>query len=387
MLTNSVVKMAHKYAASKEAFEKATQIMCTEVSIPCSGRYNSLYDEEDLHRSLTMLSIGNMCAEAGMERLALEASTRVPSGSWVRDTAEKVPEWEIKEKVEKALSSTLEQIKAFKLFSLPMVGAIDVHRLPRYDVKVEPFLTRSKRDKGTSTFETYATLQCVEEGRRSQICCEPVGFFDDKEDVVEKLLIQSRLEGIEIALLLLDRGFFTSSTIRRLKKLHQTFLMPCILTPGIKHAIHEREDGKRGSISEYVMGSGEEQHMSFTLVILPKPGYEKEGDPSKKYLPLATNLPQGKILWNIRRLPRDYRMRWGIETGYVGIEQFRARTTSRNHTLRLLYFYYALILYNAWLLANLILAKSISRILSKPLIPIELLKGVFHRLITQAQKR
>jgi len=53
----------------------------------------------------------------------------------------------------------------------------------------------------------------------------------------------------------------------------------------------------------------------------------------------------------------EYRMHWGIESGYVGVEQFRSRTTSRNHALRLLYFYYALILYNAWLLTNLILAK------------------------------
>ena len=40
--------MAHEYDATREAYEKATQIMCTEVSIPASKRYNSLYDEKDI---------------------------------------------------------------------------------------------------------------------------------------------------------------------------------------------------------------------------------------------------------------------------------------------------------------------------------------------------
>jgi IS4 transposase len=53
--------------------------------------------------------------------------------------------------------------------------------------------------------------------------------------------------------------------------------------------------------------------------------------------------------------------RKGIETGYSGVERFRA-TTSTNHSLRLLNFFYALILYNAWLLANMIMARRFSKI-------------------------
>jgi hypothetical protein len=40
--------MTHEYDASREAFEKATQIMSTRVSIPVSDGHNSLYDEVDL---------------------------------------------------------------------------------------------------------------------------------------------------------------------------------------------------------------------------------------------------------------------------------------------------------------------------------------------------
>ena len=95
-------------------------------------------------------------------------------------------------------------------------------------------------------------------------------------------------------------------------------------------------------------------------------------------------MPIVKILWNIHKLLKDYRLRWGIESGYVGVEQFRARTTSRNHSLRLLYFYYALILYNAWLLANLTLAKRFSKFLGEPIMRVAIIKAAIRSIIVDS---
>ena len=49
-----------------------------------------------------------------------------------------------------------------------------------------------------------------------------------------------------------------------------------------------------------------------------------------------------------------YRKRWGIETGYRMIRKFLARTTSKRYNVRLLYFYLAIILYNIWVLVNIL---------------------------------
>lgn len=383
----SSVRMAHEYGASKESFEKVTQIMQTEVSIPCSARYNSLYDDRDLHHALMALSMGNSYAESGMKGLALEAAgARVPSGSWVRDAAAKVPEQGMRAMLERALESTAAKVAAFRLLTMPVMAAIDAHKVPRYDARMEPFLRRGKHEKGTSTFEVYANLQCVEEGRRCQLSCDRQGFFKDNEDVVERLLVDARLQSVDIYLLLLDRGFFGSPVVDRLKKLRQPFLMPAIKNSGIKRAIMEYVAGKRKCVSEYTMHTPDGGAASFNLVILPKEGSEKEADPVDRHLVFATNIPEGRILWNIRRLPEDYRKRWGIETGYVGIERLRARTTSRNHSLRLLYFYYSLILYNAWLLANLTLANRFEVLLplAEPIIPIQTLKVAFRLLIVES---
>ena len=300
----------------------------------------------------------------------------------------RVPEEEMNRKLERALGSTLDQLKGFGVFTTPVIAGLDKHKLPRYDKDTDRgFLRRSKKDRGTTKFEFYASLQSVEEGRRAQIACEHLGFFDENDEVVEKMVTEARLRDIDVSLLLMDREFFSARVIDGLKKVRQTFLMPCRLTKGVKQAVMEHAQGKREMASEHaIRGSGDDREVeaSFILVIFPKAGCEKEEDPLKRYIPFATNIHKGKILWNISRLPKDYRLRWGIESGYVGIEQFRARTTSRNHSLRLLYFFYAMILYNAWLLANLTLARSICKHLKDPIITVQVLKAVFERIVVEA---
>lgn len=63
-------------------------------------------------------------------------------------------------------------------------------------------------------------------------------------------------------------------------------------------------------ISEYTVRGSDDDHEEapFTLVIFPKAGCENEADPLKRYVPFATNIPRGKILWNVSRLPKDYRL-------------------------------------------------------------------------------
>jgi hypothetical protein len=377
------VRMTQQHIAAKEAFERLTQILRTEVSIPVSDRGNAIYGEEDLHHSLILLSIQNRYAESGMRGLAIEASsTRVPSGSWVRDSVSRLSESDVSRKVERALDSTLSELRRYGIFNEPVVCAMDKHKIPRYDEGMESFLTRGMQKDGTMKFETYATLQCVEEGRRAQIACAHVKILDDNSDVIAGLLEQAKLQQVDVSLLLLDREFFSASVIARLNKLGQMFLMPCKLTRGIKEAVKEYAQGMRRRVSGQALIPSERRETGpFNLVILPRKGFENESDPLKRYIAFATNIPRRFVMWNVRRLPDDYRRRWGIETEYSGVEGFRARTTSRSHALRLLYFYYALILYNAWLLANLIIARRFGRILSRPIIQMQTLRATIHTIV------
>lgn len=57
MHTDSSMKMAQRYLAAEEAYQRLTQTMSTELSIPVSVSDNAIYDESDLQRSLIALSL------------------------------------------------------------------------------------------------------------------------------------------------------------------------------------------------------------------------------------------------------------------------------------------------------------------------------------------
>lgn len=381
MQTKSVVQLAHSCCAASRTYQTLVQLMCTNLSFPCSQRYNSKYNQFDMHNALISLCIGNQYAESGMKRLAVESSlSKTPSGSLIRDTISKIHEQQMKQKVHDALDSTVSNLQDLGMFRKQVMVAIDKHHIPRYDKKPEPFLLRSRYQNGTDKFETYITIQCVEQAARAQIGCHHVTFLDNNPNLVRKLLTDCTKNGIRTSLVLLDREFFSVGVISQLKKMHCTFLMPCTKRPAVKEALQEHLRGERRWVSECTITTYGGKSESFTLVIVPKRD-SNDPDPLNRYVVFATNISSGKILRNIWRIPQDYKRRWGIETGYVGVEKFRPRTTSRNHSIRLLYFYYSLILFNAWIIANRHAAKDLSHIDTKPVISIELLKGIFRIMI------
>ena len=70
---------------------------------------------------------------------------------------------------------------------------------------------------------------------------------------------------------------------------------------------------------------------------------------------------------NLRGAIEMFRKRWGIETGYRMIDQFLPKTTSKNYIVRMFYFFFGCIMYNAWILFNLI-KSTIKRYLHIPVL-------------------
>ena len=51
-----------------------------------------------------------------------------------------------------------------------------------------------------------------------------------------------------------------------------------------------------------------------------------------------------------------YGKRWGIETSYkVKKQSFLAKTTSKNYLIRIFYFLFSVLMYNLWLLADILI--------------------------------
>ena len=159
MNSKSSLKLAYEVDESKGSFEKVVEIMSREVPIPTSKRYNATFDEKALHRSLIHLAMSNGYAESGMESLVTKGETllvppeKIPSGSWIRDTVEKVPENIMMENLKDALDSTVQQIKeGFRIFSAPIIAGADTHKIRRYDKKSRPRFSHKGEARARSIY-------------------------------------------------------------------------------------------------------------------------------------------------------------------------------------------------------------------------------------------
>jgi len=88
------------------------------------------------------------------------------------------------------------------------------------------------------------------------------------------------------------------------------------------------------------------------LVITRNKGSREEGKPDDKFIAFVTNIKFDDPQRILSVIPEEYRYRWGIETSYRVEDGFEAKMTSRNFTLRVIYFMLSIILYNLWILTR-----------------------------------
>jgi IS4 transposase len=135
--------------------------------------------------------------------------------------------------------------------------------------------------------------------------------------------------GIRIKFLLFDAGFASLALLHRLEGRGYTYAM----------RFPSNEATKRIGLKD-----GEEAFYPsdnpFRIV--------RADDPktARSYL-LATNMT-----CRPKRVLKRYKLRWGIETSYREHNVFLAKTTSRDYTVRLLYYAVAICIYNAWCIFN-----------------------------------
>ncbi len=381
MNRNSFDIMTHQGVTLSKAFEIITKIMYSVLSFPCSGKNNSRFHNTDAHNSIMSLCLGNSYAESGLKILAMESDNASPTGSWLRKIISKISQKTMLIQLHQSLDSTVSKLRELGVFDMPVTVAIDKHLIPRYDKLPNHSLIKSKSKNSTIHFESYCTMQCVEKRIRAQLGCYPLYDNKSNADFVRKLLSDGINNGIKIGLVLVDREFFTAGVISEIKQMKLKFLMPAKKTARVKDAIIEFVNGDRESISPYTITSASGHIESFTLVILPNKNARKKSNIIDQYVVFATNLTPKEISQNMQNIPTDYKKRWGIETGYACVRRFRPKTTSSNQSIRLLYFYYSLILYNAWIIANLIISEESCTKNHKPIISIEILKYFFVKMI------
>lgn len=229
--------------------------------------------------------------------------------------------------------------------------AIDFHDIPYWGNKSNSMLVRNTELSGTTYGFRFATITIVERGKRFTLLSLPVSPLDRNGDIVDRLLTYAG-NVIPIDTVYLDRGFYSAKVIDVLKRHNVKFLMIAVRNERVKRLIKENE---HGVVIDYTMG----ESTTFKLVVTEKDG-EKHA--------FATNLNVG-IKRRLLSLYDLYGKRWGIETSYRIIDHdFKARTTSKRYVVRLFYFLFCVLLYNLWVLANVLLASWLLRFIPRKLL-------------------
>lgn len=250
--------------------------------------------------------------------------------------------------------------KRKSLFLTPVPIAIDWVDLMFYGDKETEMVIGTQHKKGSNYAYRYMSASVLIDDGRFVIAVKPCTSVGKKvlPEIIFDLLQEIQKE-IKISHVIFDRGFYNLFLIDILKKKKIKFM---IHMPKNKKIERLKEENKFPFVTEYKS----DRYKKNKKEKYPKVEFDLVGiEWEDKEWYFATNMKFDKT--NIYTTIEIFRKRWGIETGYRMINQFLPKTTSKNYSVRAFYFYFACMMYNAWILFNLIKNK-ISRLLHIPVL-------------------
>ena len=356
--------------ASFRANKLALDLLDQYVNLPAAS--NAHYRNDAIYSGLLYLSLNNTYAETAMEDLRIKHHIEVPSGTEFLYRVKKLfgiqknqkdldyferarIQREIWEKLTAVNDALVSIAVKSGLFKKPVICAVDYTKIPYYGA-FNSNIVRSEHDRGTELFYEYASISVVENGRR--ICVYSVQITllsEEKHEILKRLIAQAMARGIKIEILLVDRAFFTVDCINTLKEMKVKFIMPCVGNERVAAAIDTL--GKTGKIANFPIHNIQHDEATFTMVVVR--------NDRKKLMGFAANISGWSVQYLVRRIPKEYRKRWSIETTFRKMKEIVGMTTSSLPELRLIYFLLAMILYNVWQVMNYcFLASSLLRVYS-----------------------
>lgn len=326
---------------------------------------NCIYKKNDFLDLMIHLALTQDFAENGSKTFQ-EKRDSVPDGDTLLYHLKEYPNFKDLQRMFITLFEIIwEMARKANLFKGKVNIAIDLTDWLFYGDKNTPMVVGGKYDRGTSYRYRFATVNIVEAGKRFTLLALPVGPLARKEDILKKLL-RYTLRRIRVRRVYLDRGFFSGDYISVIDDgFHLKFLMPCTSNSRIKKLMEIVP--APSVIRDYSMGKAR-----FNVVIVEDEKGEKRA--------FATNVDYDENdLGLSKRLFSLYGNRWGIETSYrVKKHSFRPKTTSKNYLIRLFYFLFSVLLYNLWILLDVLICLSlIGKKIEKHLITSKLFGTIF----------
>lgn len=304
---------------------------------------NTIYTKKDFIDLILHMCEREKCAEDGSRTFKIDRS-KVPNGDTLLYHLKKYKDiTQIKRIYTTIFEMIWESARKNNIINIrkKVDCAIDYTEINYYGKKNTPMIRDKKPEKGAKYCYKYITIDIVENDKRFTLLALPVGPLDSQENLLRMLLSYAK-QRVKIKRLLVDRGFFDSNSIQIFKDHHLEFIMPCSANLRIKNIL-ETIPAPR-VIYDYPM-----KHTSFNVVIV-----EDENGIKRAF---ATNIFFNENDVDLaNRMFTIYSKRWGIETSFRILKHsFKAKTTSKNYFIRLFYFLFSVLLYNLWILIDILL--------------------------------
>ncbi len=308
-------------------------------------RANSKYRQSDIFNLILTASVNTTSVESSaFELKTVKKKKDIPSPDIVFYHIERQNNLDLQRQLEKIINSSYQMAEKRRLFGKYAAVAIDIHEIPYYGEVNNPFIMGCKHNNGTSYCYKYATIDIVEKNQRFTLKAIPLTPLSNDNATIVNQLLHHAMKYVHIKYVLLDRGFFSVDVINGIINLKLKYIMPAIKNDKIKQVVKDNSN-KVSYFLKYTMGSSK-RNATFNLMV-------RYDEKDKEYYTFATNF-EIKYKTDIERIAENYRKRWGIETGYRVKNDFLAITTTECYSVRMLYFMISVILYNFWLLCNLI---------------------------------
>lgn len=294
-----------------------------------------------------------LCAAAWQASLAFVCALLrdAPSDQTVRNAlrAQLQDHEDLQRRLNRALQATCRQLRRRKK-GYPW--AVDLTYLPYYGKNHDdPEVVRNKPKQGTKRFQVYATAYVIWYGERYTLAFTQVEQKESLAVVLKRLLRQARQTGVKWRYVLLDRGFYQVDCIRYLQQAREPFLMPAIVR-GRQGATAAQCGGTRRFAAQKRSGFYEHRLQNrkkrVATVRICAHAHNHGGKKGKHGRYVWLYAYWGLQLRTARAISATYRQRFAIESSYRQLNQGRARTSSKDRCLRLLYVGLALVLRNLW---------------------------------------
>lgn len=317
------------------------------------------YAKDALLQNVYMYINGRKCTLENVYDLVLEASAKHTTVNDVCDDTPGAPTgtavlghlhqglphdlghlWHLEVKLNRALVGHLPA----KVYRVRSELAIDLVLIPYYGqpARNDEELRRSVAREGTTHFHCYATAYLLYRDRRITLALTFVRKSDTMPAILRRLFKRLEVLKLRIKRLYLDKGFYSVGVIRWLKALGLPFVLPMRMPS--KGGVRALCVGRKGYRTAYTLHNQDLGSETVTVAIVRKYSKKRHRRRGGRWFAYVTE----GVHTDPQRIFQFYRRRFGIESSYRQMHQVRARTTSTNPALRLLYVGIAFLLVNLW---------------------------------------